>query len=287
MDKEQQKKLITEIMDLDAKDGLYDTVNDTVKITIKKDSEAAKAFESLREDKQEFKENVQSGKIMPPHIKEKIDKLTGELKKVYELAEQSWEGCDGCNENDKYFFMKGFQAGYNRATPDELSDDEKNDEYLLKCLTIFSNKLLESEQSKNDGIPRLMYKDGREIRSYHSPKLDNILKEISDEEALRLAKEMNKQPLTFVPAEISDEEMEKAAANLANPNADKTDNWKEGYLYAKEQLELLLTNVLDHLCDKMESISQEQIDKDNFQLARYRTFKYIFEYIQSLKQPKQ
>jgi len=30
MDKEQQKQLITEIMDLDAKDGLYDTVNDTV-----------------------------------------------------------------------------------------------------------------------------------------------------------------------------------------------------------------------------------------------------------------
>jgi hypothetical protein len=28
--KEQQKQLITEIMDLDAKDGLYDTVNDTV-----------------------------------------------------------------------------------------------------------------------------------------------------------------------------------------------------------------------------------------------------------------
>ncbi len=179
-------------------------------------------------------------KEIPPHIKEKIDKLTDELKKVYELAEESWEGCDGCDgcdENDKHFFIKGFQAGYNTAKPDELSDDEENDEYLLKCLTIFSNKLLESEQSKND--------------------------------------------------EISDEEIEKAAANLANPNADKTDNWKEGYLYAKEQLELLLTNVLDHLCDKMESISQEQIDKDNFQLARYRTFKYIFEYIQSLKQPKQ
>jgi hypothetical protein len=96
----------------------------SIKVTIKKDSEAAKAFESLREDKQEFKENVQSGKIMPPHIKEKIDKLTDELKKVYELAEESWEGCDGCDENDKYFFIKGFQTGYNRAKPDELSDEE-------------------------------------------------------------------------------------------------------------------------------------------------------------------
>jgi hypothetical protein len=30
MDKSEQKRLIEEIMDLDAKDGLYDTVNDTV-----------------------------------------------------------------------------------------------------------------------------------------------------------------------------------------------------------------------------------------------------------------
>ena len=30
MNKEQQKQLIKEIMDLDAKDGLYDTVNETL-----------------------------------------------------------------------------------------------------------------------------------------------------------------------------------------------------------------------------------------------------------------
>jgi hypothetical protein len=153
-------------------------VKELIKVTIKKDSESAKAFESLRQEKKEFKENVQSGKIMPPHIKEKIDKLTDELKKIYELAEEHWEGCDGCDENDKNFFIKGFQAGYNTAKP--------------------------------DGIPRLMYKDGREIRSYHSPILDELLKETSDEEALRLAKEMNKQPMIFVPYEISDEEIENA-----------------------------------------------------------------------------
>jgi hypothetical protein len=43
-------------------------------------------------------------------------------------------------------------------------------------------------------------------------------------------------------------------------------------------------NILNHLCDKMDSISQEQIDKDSFQLGRYRTFKYVFDYIQSLSQ---
>ena len=110
-------------------------------------------------------------KEIPPHVKEKIDKLTDELKKVYELAEESWEGCDGCDENDKYFFMKGFQAGYNRAKPDELSDDEKNDEYLLKCLTIFSNKLLESEQSKNNEISDEEIEKG--AREYYEENIDN------------------------------------------------------------------------------------------------------------------
>ncbi len=111
---------------------------------------------------------------MTPEIKN----VPPEVEKLYELAEQAWEGCDGCDENDKHFWMNGFRAGYNRAKPDV----------------------------------------------------------ISDEEALRLAKEMNKQPMTFVPSEISDEEIEKAAANLANPNADKTDNWIEGAKWYREQL---------------------------------------------------
>jgi hypothetical protein len=114
-------------------------------------------------------------KQIPPLIKEKIDKLTDELKKVYELAEESWEGCDGCDENDKNFFMKGFQAGYNRAKPDE----------------------------------------------------------ISDEEALRLAKEMNKQPLTFVPSEISDEEIEKEASKIHGVGYYA---FSEGAKWYKEQL---------------------------------------------------
>ena len=63
-------------------------------------------------------------KHVPPHIKEKVDKLTDELKKVYELAEESWEGCDGCDENDKHLWINGFQKGYYAAKPDHLSDEE-------------------------------------------------------------------------------------------------------------------------------------------------------------------
>ena len=39
------------------------------------------------------------------------------------ISNESWEGCDGCTEQDKYFWTKGYQAGYNRATPTEISDD--------------------------------------------------------------------------------------------------------------------------------------------------------------------
>lgn len=32
------------------------------------------------------------------------------LKKYEKMAEESWEGCDGCDDNDKYFYVGGFVA---------------------------------------------------------------------------------------------------------------------------------------------------------------------------------
>ena len=74
-----------------------------------------------------------------------------DLKQIKQLAEETWEGCDGCDENDKNFWINGFITGYNRAKPDELSDE-------------------------------LRYKDGTPIRKHNSPKLQAIEMEISDEE---------------------------------------------------------------------------------------------------------
>ena len=37
-------------------------------------------------------------------------------------SDESWEGCDGCTETDKYFWTKGYQAGYNRAV--KVIEDE-------------------------------------------------------------------------------------------------------------------------------------------------------------------
>ncbi len=64
--------------------------------------------------------------------------------------------------------------------------------------------------------------------------------EISDEEALKLAKNMNKQPMTFVPNEISDEEIEKAAFDyVENSEEDKwtaTLTFIAGVKWYREQL---------------------------------------------------
>lgn len=80
--KEQQKQLITKIMEDDAKDGLYE---DIIKVTIKKGSELAKYIESLREKKKEFKESVELGSYKTKK-QTAIDFLMGELLKNRLLA---------------------------------------------------------------------------------------------------------------------------------------------------------------------------------------------------------
>lgn len=59
-----------------------------------------------------------------------------------------------------------------------------------------------------------------------------------------------------------------------------------GYNERTEDFTKAIHEILNHLCDKMEIITQEMIDKDPFQLGRYRTFKYVFDYIKSVTEPK-
>jgi hypothetical protein len=57
--KESQKELIKEIMDLDAKDGLYDTVNDTVKELIEQGKQLeARAKQTLYTEEQVNQEMI-------------------------------------------------------------------------------------------------------------------------------------------------------------------------------------------------------------------------------------
>jgi hypothetical protein len=61
---------------------------------------------------------------------------TDEIKK---LGEKRWEGCHGCNENDKYFWMNGFVMGYLEARVEYLDDKiktyrEKIGDMLIKSI---------------------------------------------------------------------------------------------------------------------------------------------------------
>jgi outer membrane murein-binding lipoprotein Lpp len=43
-------------------------------------------------------------------------------QEIEQLAETQWEGCQGCDENDKMFWINGFVHGYLNARVDNLSD---------------------------------------------------------------------------------------------------------------------------------------------------------------------
>jgi len=46
------------------------------------------------------------------------------LKELEQLAKTQWEGCQGCDENDKYFWMNGFVMGYLNAKVDNIDDQD-------------------------------------------------------------------------------------------------------------------------------------------------------------------
>lgn len=53
-----------------------------------------------------------------------IEKRKEERNKIVKLSEEEWVECDGCDDNDKYFWIKGFIAGkYHNELP-EISDEE-------------------------------------------------------------------------------------------------------------------------------------------------------------------
>ena len=58
-----------------------------------------------------------------------------------EISEESWEGCDGCTEQDEVMYKNGYVKGYNAAIaelPKEISDEE-----IVKAFTIGTNQKTE------------------------------------------------------------------------------------------------------------------------------------------------
>ena len=62
---------------------------------------------------------------------------TDEIK---ELAEKRWEGCQGCDENDKYFWMNGFVMGYLEARIEDVDDKIKTNQNKIAEMIIQSIK---------------------------------------------------------------------------------------------------------------------------------------------------
>jgi len=47
------------------------------------------------------------------------------VEEIKQLAENAWEGCQGCDENDKYFWINGFTIGYLRSKVDNIDEQIK------------------------------------------------------------------------------------------------------------------------------------------------------------------
>ena len=54
------------------------------------------------------------------------------LEELKKLAESYWEGCDGCDQNDKQMWISGFIAGYLWASDNTI---ERHSIYQLKNKT--------------------------------------------------------------------------------------------------------------------------------------------------------
>ena len=71
-------------------------------------------FEIVKEYTDEHTNQVQSyAKLVKPQADKTERKV--KLKAYQEMAENSWEGCDGCTEDDKYFYIKGYVAALCRS----------------------------------------------------------------------------------------------------------------------------------------------------------------------------
>jgi hypothetical protein len=69
-------------------------------------------FEIVKEYTDEHTNQVQSYAKLVNITSDKSDREV-KLSAYKEMAENSWEGCDGCTEDDKYFYIKGYMAAMN------------------------------------------------------------------------------------------------------------------------------------------------------------------------------
>ncbi len=68
-------------------------------------------------------------------------------KEIEQLAETQWEGCHGCDENDKQFWMNGFVHGYLTARMDSL------DNRIEAAQNKIADLLINGDNCEYSGLP--------------------------------------------------------------------------------------------------------------------------------------
>ena len=71
-------------------------------------------------------------------------------EEIEQLANDYWEGCDGCDANDKYFFIKGFGSAYRQLQEDMdkkyTEDDIKETAYFFVSKKLAANQGILDEE---------------------------------------------------------------------------------------------------------------------------------------------
>jgi hypothetical protein len=108
------------------------------------DEEVSKALDFLAEQAQELDMGYE-GYIGDETDTDKIEGiLDNSLNSVRTLAQTHWEGCDGCDENDKNFWIKGFISGYNIADTICINCDEEKSTHNI-CMDCIGMLIKENQ----------------------------------------------------------------------------------------------------------------------------------------------
>jgi hypothetical protein len=77
-------------------------------------------------------------------------------EELYKIASDSWEGCDGCNENDRMFWINGFMKAANLfGDIDNLPNSQQLEEKGQLMGELF-NKLINNQQNLNPEYSKII-----------------------------------------------------------------------------------------------------------------------------------
>lgn len=74
------------------------------------------------------------------------------LEEIKKLAESYWEGCDGCDQNDKQMWINGFTIGYLLASESviEANKEQRLTDYNVGYSDALCNHIRDGENYVNE-----------------------------------------------------------------------------------------------------------------------------------------